>query len=104
MHRLTLALLFSGTFAFGLTAQQVYEPTYEKVLIPLPTGETAGAFGSLWRTTLAVSNISDTPVDVQAMAPAARTASRAAPLRSRRKERSTLLRFPSRMSSRRSSS
>lgn len=63
MHRSTLVPLFS-LFSLGVAAQ-VFEPTYEKVLIPLPTGETAGAFGSLWRVALAVSNISDTPVDVQ---------------------------------------
>ena len=46
-------------------AAQVYEPTYEKVLIPIRTGETPGAFGSIWTAVVAVSNTSTTPVDVQ---------------------------------------
>jgi hypothetical protein len=46
-------------------AAQVYEPTYEKILIPIPAGETPGAFGSIWTATIAVSNISNAPVDVQ---------------------------------------
>lgn len=44
---------------------QVYEPTYDKVLIPVPPGVTSGAFGSQWTAAVAVSNISATPVDVQ---------------------------------------
>jgi hypothetical protein len=64
MQERSLALLFATLFAMNLSAQ-VYEPTYEKVLVPLPTNDTPGAFGSIWRTVLAVSNISDTPVDVQ---------------------------------------
>jgi len=64
MHHLALVFLLFSLFSLGAAAQ-VFEPTYEKVLIPLPTGQTAGAFGSLWRVALAVSNISDTPVDVQ---------------------------------------
>lgn len=66
MHRstVTLAIVLVTAITFAATAQ-VYEPTYEKILIPLPTGDTPGAFGSIWRTSLTVSNISDTPVDVQ---------------------------------------
>lgn len=44
---------------------QIYEPTYEKVLVPVPPGITAGAFGSRWSASIAVSNLSETPVDVQ---------------------------------------
>lgn len=66
MQRSAFALVILVLTVSSFTAAaQVYEPTYEKVLIPLPTGDTAGAFGSIWRTALAVSNISDTPVDVQ---------------------------------------
>jgi hypothetical protein len=66
MQRSALPLVILVLTVSSFTAAaQVYEPTYEKVLIPLPTGDTAGAFGSIWRTALAVSNMSDTPVDVQ---------------------------------------
>lgn len=57
---LALALLTIAPASFG---QQ-----YEKVLVPLPLGDTPGAYGSLWSTRLVVTNLSDTPVDVQTFA------------------------------------
>ena len=38
---------------------------YDKVLVPLPLIETPGAFGSLWKTRVTISNLGDTSVDVQ---------------------------------------
>ena len=60
---LSLALL-SLTVAIPASSQ-ILEPTYEKVLVPIRTGVTPGAFGSQWTAAIAISNISDTPVDVQ---------------------------------------
>lgn len=55
---LIAAVLVSAALTAG--AQE-----YERVLVPLQLGELSGAFGSQWVTHLAVSNIGDTPVDVQ---------------------------------------
>jgi hypothetical protein len=52
-----LAFLIAG---FCAGAQE-----YDKVLVPLPLFDSPGAFGSVWRTRVVVSNLSDTPVDVQ---------------------------------------
>ena len=38
---------------------------YDRVLIPLPLQPTPGAYGSSWLARVAVTNISDTPVDVR---------------------------------------
>lgn len=66
MTRLILILTaVLATSMASTAAGQVFEPTYEKVLVPVLTGFTPGAFGSRWTATVAVSNLSDTPVDVQ---------------------------------------
>lgn len=64
-RKLLLTVSLVAASIASSAAAQVYEPTYEKVLVPVPSGTTAGAFGSRWRAAIAVSNISDTPVDVQ---------------------------------------
>src|SRR5437667_12352457 len=52
-----LALLISISSSLGLaqfdTPQQI---TYDRFLLPLATGEVAGAFGSLWRPEAVVHN------------------------------------------------
>lgn len=56
MTRLLVLVLFS----FSLHAQ-----TFDKILVPIQPGETQGAFGSIWVVTVAMTNISDTPVVVR---------------------------------------
>lgn len=61
-HLINLSLAITITLA---ASGQIHEPTYERVLVPFPPGVTAGAFGSQWTADIAVSNLGDSPVDVQ---------------------------------------
>ena len=60
--RISLSLALVAAVALS---NAVFAAEYDRVLVPLPLEETAGAFGSIWVTRVAVSNLASTPVDVQ---------------------------------------
>src|SRR5262249_39804298 len=63
MKRLVIPAAFCVFFAHHASAQTL--PSFDRVLVPLQPGiGVPGAFGSLWRTDLAVANLSDAPVIV----------------------------------------
>jgi hypothetical protein len=62
MHRALLAILVLISLISSSTAAA---QEYEQILVPLQLIDTPGAFGSVWSTRVAVSNISETPIDVQ---------------------------------------
>ena len=63
---MTRGLAVTIALLLVLASKAVHAQEYEQVLVPLQLVDTPGAFGSLWRTTVLASNISDTPIDVQA--------------------------------------
>ena len=50
--------------AFAMSAMGQSVDQYDRLLLPLTTGQVQGAFGSIWETDLALTNLSDTPLTV----------------------------------------
>ena len=57
-----VALICVAAFAMSAMGQSVDQ--YDRLLLPLTTGQVPGAFGSTWDTDVALTNLSDTPLTV----------------------------------------
>lgn len=65
MHRVLIALL---ALVSALPAAAQFGPEFERILIPITSVDTPGAFGSLWRTELWCRNDGDEPARVMPLA------------------------------------
>lgn len=50
--------------AFAMSAMGQSVDQYDRLLLPLTTGQVPGAFGSIWKTDIALTNLSDSPLTV----------------------------------------
>ena len=57
-----VALICVVALAMSAMGQSVDQ--YDRLLLPLTTGQVPGAFGSIWETDVALTNLSDTPLTV----------------------------------------